>query len=193
MSLMLFSFNIGWQPLELNGALLVKQQKAVKEFSEGELKFVDGLPDDLNKSKVIFLKYDMVTVDAKDKQAVYYQKRHNKNVPDANKELIEAAKKYPFEYIIASRKDIEKLKGEGYKYVLDSEAFQNMSRGFRQDESHSSTTTKTITANYYYLYFEEIGKNTAYVVSDKLSENQLYFPKYVMNNMVLKKVNKKFK
>ncbi len=190
--LLILAINGGWK----RSTVSVKQ-KAAKVVAEEELKFVDGLPDDLNTSKVIFLKYDMVKVDAKDRKAEYYQKKHNKNVPDANAELAEAAKKYPFEYTIASRKDIEKLKGEGYKYVLDSQAYINMAAGFRQDESHSitqgQTRIKTIIANYYQLYFEEIGANTAYVVSEKLTENQLYFPKFVMNNMVLKSVNKKFK
>jgi hypothetical protein len=157
-------------------------------IQDDPVKFIDGLPADLNKSKVIFLRYDSVEINAEDKKAVYYQKKHNKNVPDANKDLAEALKKYPYEYIVASRKDIDALKAKGYKYVLDSQAYKNMAYGFRQDQSSKSA----IISYEYKLYFQDLVTNDAYVVSKELTENQLYFPKYVVNNMVLPKVKKKF-
>ena len=160
------------------------------------MQFIEELPKDLNTSKVIFLRYDSVTVDAKDKTAKYYQQKHNRNVPAANKELAEAAKKYPFEYTIASRKNLDNLKSKGYKYVMDSEAFQNMSVGFRQDYniiSYGETRTKTAVSYHYKLYFKDMEKNVAYIISEKLTENQLYFPKYVMNKFVISKVKKQYK
>ena len=151
-------------------------------------KYVDGVPDDLNKSKTIFLRYDSIQGNAAsktDRKVKYYQAKHNKNVPDANKELAEALKKYPFEYTIASRTDIEELKSRGYKYLLDCLAFQNMETGSRNDNSREYYQYK--------LYFLDLETNIAYVLTDKFNENQLYFPNYYVNKMVMPKVKKKFK
>ncbi len=155
-------------------------------FQSEELTFKKGVPSDIKTAKVVFLRYDSTEVDAKDKKSAYYQKKHNKNVPDANKEWAEAAKGYPYGYIIASRKDLNTLKEEGYKYFLDCLALRNMESGTRNDAKHGNV----ITANYYHLYFQEIGTNNAWVVSDDFTENQLYFPKFIMNKYVIKAVKK---
>lgn len=153
---------------------------------EEELVFKKGLPSDLKTTKVVFLRYDSTKVDAKNKKAEYYQKRHNKNVPDANKEWAEAAKGYPYSYIIASRKDLASLKEKGYKYFLDCPALKNMESGTRNDDKKGNT----ITYYEYRLYFQEIGTTNAWIISDEFNENQLYFPKFIMNKYVIKAVKK---
>lgn len=159
---------------------------SVATAQEGEANVKKGIPPDLKESKVVFLRYDSTEVDAKDKKSSYYQKRHNKNVPDANKEWAAAAKEYPYSYVIASRKDLDALKEKGYKYFLDCEALRNMASGTRNDKS----TSTAILANYYTIYFQEIGTTNAWVVSDEFNENQLYFPKFIMNKYVLKAIKK---
>src|SRR6186713_1190093 len=88
-----------------------------------------GIPDDLKTSKVIFLKYDSVAL-PKDKPDGKYEKtkmankkKYNKEVPKANKELMASSKKYPFDYTIASRDELNNYKANGYKYALDFQPF----------------------------------------------------------------------
>ena len=167
----------------------VTQRAVIDKIATVDDEMINDLPDDLNTSKVIFLRYDSTEINGTTEKAKNLQKKHNKQVQDANKEWAKAAKNYPFEYIIASRKDISDLKAKGYKYVLDSPLFKYMMQGIRQDESSSST----ITVFEYQLYFWDSAKTTGYLVTDEFHENHLYFPSYIMNSLVLKKVKKKFK
>ncbi|MBL4898838.1 MAG: hypothetical protein JKX76_04210, partial [Colwellia sp.] len=105
--------------------------------------FIKGLPDDLPKAKVLFLKYEITKQasrkpTSKEEKIIYNRvSTHNKKVEKANKDLASALKSYPYEYKICTREEVEKWGKEGYKYVLDSDMFTQMSNGFRQDKSRS--------------------------------------------------------
>jgi len=165
------------------------------EESLSEVKTIEGIPADLNVSKVIFLKYETISLPSQKPEGrirrIQYAKQeaHNKKVPKANADLEDAAKNYPFDYTIATRKDIEKLASQGYKYILDCETFENMRNGFRQDQS----TRTTITVYLYKLYLRDMKSNTLFVVTNDFKENYTYFPKYIMNKVFIPAVKKKFK
>jgi hypothetical protein len=89
----------------------------------------EGLPDDLNQEKVIFLKHQAieVTFDPEKGSAEEYlhlrQINHNEVIEEANNELEEFAKRYPFEYTVSNQSDYKELVLKGYKYVLQSEVY----------------------------------------------------------------------
>lgn len=90
-----------------------------------------GLPNDLDKERIIFLKHEKVEVLA-DKKAGKQQKylhlrqtNHNKIIEEANDELVVAAMDYPFGYAISSLSKYESILQAGYKYVLISNSYKN--------------------------------------------------------------------
>ena len=93
-------------------------------------KVSEGVPPDLNASKLIILKHATISTgsEAEDKRTRKYviqrQENHNRISEEFNKELEEAAKKYyPFEYILAFPSEIDSLMKLGYKYVLFSNVY----------------------------------------------------------------------
>ena len=82
----------------------------------------EGLPDDLNTTKVIFLKYEQIEGDP---NIPYAQRKRNKERNalslQANKELKLRAYDYPFDYKISDRSTYYNLVEEGYKYVLEND------------------------------------------------------------------------
>lgn len=101
-----------------------------------------GLPNDLNKEKVIFLKHQAieVTYDPEEGSAEEYlhlrQINHNEVIEEANEELEKYAKGYPFEYTISNQSDYKELILKGHKYVLESKVYdyEHLNRHPEEDE-----------------------------------------------------------
>ena len=89
------------------------------------------LPIDLNVEKIIFLKYDMLPEDdpSINKLGQRMYKKRNKAAIEANEQLEEAAKEYPYQYVIASRTEIDSLKEAGYKYVYECSMMKKYNDG----------------------------------------------------------------
>ncbi len=91
----------------------------------------EGLPDDLNEQKLILLNYEPININEKKpegEEEKYIRRRkklHNRAVEQANEYLRTSAIEYPFKYAIAGHSSYEKLVGAGYKYVLESNCFDN--------------------------------------------------------------------
>ncbi|GCC50230.1 hypothetical protein SanaruYs_04450 [Chryseotalea sanaruensis] len=151
-----------------------------------------GLPDDLNVSKIIFLKHDSTEVepekprgqgqDEKIRHAL--KKNHNTNVAGSNLQLRTAAKEYPFEYVITSRENVLAYKELGYKYVLDFKPFVDIRQGIRH-----STTKVTV---YFPLYIYDLTTTDTYII-DNVSENFVYYYTGLMKKALIKQVKRKYK
>ncbi len=146
--------------------------------------FKDGLPNDLDKEKLIILKHDKVKVtgDKNGKKADRYlhlrQSNHNKVLQESNKKLVVAALEYPFQYAFATKKSYKNLIPAGYKYVLISQVYEN------EHLKKEQTQDELIVFEYFLLNVEE---NIAYKVFE-LDEMKVYDSK-----LMIKRLNKKLK
>lgn len=153
-------------------------------FSIGQTTFLNGVPNDLDQNKIIFLKHEPVdvTADPKESKAEKYvhhrQKNHNRVIDESNQELAAAALKYPFEYAIATQSSYESLVPAGYKYVLISQVYKNeyLKKHPEEDE--------LIVFEYFIL---DVEGNIAYKVFE-LDEMKVYDSK-----MLMRKLNKEIK
>lgn len=90
-----------------------------------------GLPDDLDEHKLILLNYEPINISdnkpegEEEKYIRMRKKLHKRAVVQANEYLRTSAIEYPFKYAIAGHSSYEKLVGAGYKYVLESNCFDN--------------------------------------------------------------------
>lgn len=83
-----------------------------------------GLPKDLDKETMVFVKYDQLVVPADLKGRHRKIAEHNitahneKKAPVANQQLEEEVKNYPFNYKVIQYSELATLKDSGYKYVF---------------------------------------------------------------------------
>ena len=144
----------------------------------------EGVPDDLDQSKIILLNHQKIEVTAKEdssKQQDYLylrQTNHNEIIKEANSKLKIAALDYPFSYIISTKSAFEPLVKAGYKYLLDSRAYsyENLESQPNEDE--------LIIFDY---YIRDLTTNVAYRVFH-LDEMKVYDSK-----LIIKKLNKEVK
>lgn len=146
-----------------------------------------GLPDDLDKNKIIFLNYEPINIsDGKPKgeeeKYIYTRKKqHNKAVEQANEYLKTAAIDYPFNYAIAGHSTYENLVSAGYKYVLECNSFDN---------ERLMTSPESGVLLIYDFYIKDLTTGDVYVLFD-LDEMKVYDYRLIMKKLN-KLVNKKF-
>ena len=145
-------------------------------------KSVEGLPDDLDTEKIIFLKYEQIEGDH---NIPYAQRKRNKErnilAGHANKALKVEAKKYPFSYIISNRSEYAKFAQEGYKYVLEND----MMNAYNYGEVVSAGSQKIFAAP---MYLREIATGKRYELFT-IKQNVVYEYAKIMkkfNSMVRK-------
>ena len=90
---------------------------------------IKGLPKDLNKEKIIFLEYEQIPIEQNTprKFAKMYKFR-NEAAIEANRQLHEAVKNYPFEYVISKRSEYKELIDKGYRYVLENDMMEKYNK-----------------------------------------------------------------
>mgnify|MGYP007095013551 CR=1 FL=1 len=148
---------------------------------EAETVVKEGAPSDLKEEKIIILKHSKIEVTADKKggrEAKYIylrQTNHNQVVGEANEKLAEAAMEYPYGYAIASKSSYEALLKAGYKYVLDSKAY---------DYEHVSVQPNEGELIIFEYFLRDIANNVAYKVFE-LDEMKIYDSK-----LLIKKLNK---
>jgi len=141
----------------------------------------EGIPKDLESSKLIILKHEKIKVTADKKvgkEAKYLylrQTNHNQITDEANEKLLGAAMEYPYEYALATRSSYEPLLKAGYKYVLDSQAYE-------YDNLYEQPKEGELIIYEYFI--RDIENNIAYKVFE-LDEMQIYDSK-----ALIKKLNK---
>ena len=91
--------------------------------------FKKGLPEDLDREKIILLEHEPIELsifEKKTKSSKYIlrrQKNHNEIIEQSNLKLKDAALEYPFEYTITTPSTYLPLAKAGYKYVLQSSLY----------------------------------------------------------------------
>jgi len=149
-----------------------------------------GIPDDLKTSEIIFLKYDSAAEsnikpkgkDEKIRSA--NKKKHNKKVPKANNELMASTKKYPFNYVITCRNEIDKYKARGCKYVLDFQPFIKLKEGVMQADADNTES--------YPLFLRDLTNEDIYIV-EYVDQSFAYQYSDIIEKIFLKEVKKKYK
>ena len=147
----------------------------------------EGVPDDLDKEKIIILKHEPIeiSVDKKaDKESKYIylrQVNHNRVIEESNNKLKTAALEYPFGYAISSRSHFEPLLKAGYKYVLQS-------RVYKYDHLKKQPNEGELILFEYYIF--DTQNNVAFKVFE-LDEMKVYDSKLLMKRLI-KAVKKKF-
>ena len=142
-------------------------------------------PLNLPACKIIFLEYDQLEIpeDMKKGYKKTYKLR-NEAAEKANKELAAAAKDYPYEYIIASRDEVDKLSAKGYKYVLESPLMQ----GYNSGEDMLDPSGQPLIAN---LEIMDLHSDDSYPIFS-FGEDKVYDYKGIMKQFN-KLVGKAFK
>lgn len=149
-----------------------------------ETTLVKGVPTDLDKEKIIFLKHEPVKVTArkKSKKAEKYlyerQVSHNEIIVESNEKLEGAALNYPYEYAITTPSTYLSLAKAGYKYVLQSNVYKYEHLTGQPDDN-------VLTVYEYFIF--DMENNIAYEVFN-LDEMKVYDFK-----LVIKKLNKAIK
>lgn len=146
-----------------------------------------GLPSDIKKVGVIILKHqlaeikDVANPSNSEKLKNKNKEQHNIMAPKANEKLEKVLEEYPYKYVVAdSRSELESLQEEGYKYVLDCMAYDNMKNG----NFKSSAKIEY----FYELYILDLSTNTKYIITDKLSERSVYDFKMMINKYLKKAI-----
>jgi hypothetical protein len=146
--------------------------------------FQEGIPDDLDQEKIIFLQHEPVEVTAreKSKKAEKYlyerQTNHNRVIIESNIKLKGAALKYPYEYGITGPSTYSKLAEAGYKYVLQSSVY-------KYDYLKGQPAENEMIVYEYFIY--DMENNVAYEVF-KIDEMKVYDFK-----LIIRKLNKAIK
>lgn len=144
-----------------------------------------GYPEDLPVEKIIFLEYDQleITEDLKKSLKKTYEHR-NVKAKTANAQLKELVDNgYRFDYMIAKRSDIDNLKEEGYKYVLEND----MMKSYNNGESTYAGANSSYVSDMYIL---DLSNGDKYFIF-QIGQSYVYFYKGIMKKF-LKQVNKEF-
>ena len=162
------------------------------------------LPDDLPKSKLLFVKFRPAPVPAErpaNMSAAAYKllQQHAINYPRANEQLATAVAHYPFAYRITTLDSTSYYSAHGYKYVLFHQSFNAYTNGTFKGTNGTSANTSILdaaTANatadtFVELYIQDLSSRDKYVI-DSFSESSIYNYKGLIG-MLLKRVEKQFK
>ena len=142
------------------------------------------LPEDLNVEKIVFFEYEELPIEDGMKNMVkrMYTKR-NKYGAESNAQLKEAAKKYPFNYTISNRSNVEELIAQGYKYALDNDMMIKYNNGVNM---YAGSDTRYV-ADMFVLNLETGSRYYLF----EISSTYCYAYKKIMNKFI-NKVNKEF-
>lgn len=144
----------------------------------------EGVPADLNENKIIFLNHEKFVVtaveDSSDQQDYLHlrQTNHNEIIKESNSKLKVAALEYPFPYVIATKSSYESLIKAGYKYLLDSRAYNYDNLAVQPAEDVLIV---------YEYFIRDLTANVAYKVFE-LDEMKVYDGK-----LIIKRLNKAVK
>lgn len=175
---------------ETANALLDNFVESLSEAADGNTsvvaqKFATGVPTDIKTVGIIILKHEMVEIEEKinesnsDKLKNKNKERHNKMASTANSKLSGVLATFPYKYVVATnRTELNALYKEGYTYVLDCKAYDNMKNG----NFKSSAKVEY----FYELYIRDLSNNVNYVLTKKLSERSVYNYNLMINKFLVK-------
>ena len=146
--------------------------------------FKKGIPDDLDKEKIIFLEHEPIKLSQFEEQTksteyiLQRQENHNNVLKESNRKLKGAALEYPFEYAITTPSTYFSLAKAGYKYVLQSSVY-------KYDHLMSTPAEGELIVFEYYIF--DMENNIVYEVFH-IDEMKVYDFK-----LIIKKLNKAIK
>lgn len=142
--------------------------------------WADGMPLDIKTVGIIILKHEMAEIDYDNEESNSDElknknkEQHNVMAAKANEKLDGVLKNFPYKYVVAnSRSELDNLKKEGYKYVLDCIAYDNMKNGNYKSSAKIEY--------FYELYIKDLTTNENYFLTNKLSERSVYDYKMMIN------------
>ena len=139
--------------------------------------FKKGLPEDLDREKIILLEHEPIELsifEKKTKSSKYIlrrQKNHNEIIEQSNLKLKDAALEYPFEYTITTPSTYLPLAKAGYKYVLQSSVYTY---------KHLKQQPLELIVFEYFIY--DMQNNIAYEVF-RIDEMKVYDFKLIMRKL----------
>jgi len=139
--------------------------------------FKKGLPEDLDREKIILLEHEPIELsifEKKTKSSKYIlrkQKNHNQIIQQSNLKLKDAALEYPFEYAITTPSTYLSLAKAGYKYVLQSSVYTY---------KHLKQQPLELIVFEYFIY--DMQNNIAYEVF-RIDEMKVYDFKLIMRKL----------
>ncbi|MBF9140600.1 hypothetical protein [Hymenobacter properus] len=190
------------QPVPMPTASPDTSPGAILKKSNGVIK--KKLPDDLPQEKLLFVKYQPLTLPPEgpkgwgiQRRNYFLKKKHNDVFPEANKQLQEAAKLYPYAHRITTLDSVAYYQEHGYKYMLMQSSFNSVADGTFQGTTGNTIgtgspggSTRVMTTTSVDLYVQELNSGDKYVFDD-FSETFIYYYKGQVG-MLLKKVDKQF-
>ncbi len=153
------------------------------------------LPADLPQAKLLFVKYAAAELPVEGptgwgaaRARYFVLKNHNKAIPDANRQLAEAARRYPFACRVTVADSVAYYRDQqGYKYQLMHDAFEAGMQGQYVGTNESSGQHYTPSFD---LYVQELATGTKYVFED-FGGPFVYAYKWQVE-LLLKKISKQF-
>ncbi|MFT5666272.1 MAG: hypothetical protein ACI9DK_000451 [Vicingaceae bacterium] len=139
--------------------------------------FKKGLPDDLDKEKIILLEHEPIELSVferntkSSKYILRRQENHNEIIEQSNLKLKGAALEYPFEYAITTPSTYLSLAKAGYKYVLQSSVYTY---------KHLKQQPSELIVFEYFIY--DMQNNIAYEVF-RIDEMKVYDFKLIMRKL----------
>ena len=142
---------------------------------------IEGLPDDLDKVKIVFLEYEQLPITDNMYKIVRksYTKR-NEVFIENNKELAKEVKNYPYAYVLSKRAEYKGLADRGYKYVLENDLLESFNNGLQTAAGGNIVYASP-------MYLKDIKTGTRY---ELFTVSEGYFHRY---GWIISKFNEKVK
>lgn len=143
-----------------------------------------GLPAELKDHTIVFLEYEMLPVRPHMNKMIrkMYEKR-NKSAVEANQQLREAVKAYPFPYVISTRAEYKSWAEKGYRYVYENDLMEKYNNGANVYAGQQKRYVSD-------MYVQDLQTKDKYVAFE-LSQTFVYYYKGIMRKL-MKQVKKKF-
>jgi hypothetical protein len=133
------------------------------------------LPADLPQAKLLFVRFRVVAVLGKEELAAtmsrpaagrtaYAREHHNAWAADANRQLVQAAARYPFAYRITSDDSVAYYAARGYRYKLFHDHMGAAAQAYyagSQDHAPAELYLKDLVTNDQYI-FASFSKSAGY-------------------------------
>lgn len=134
-------------------------------------------PTDLKQVGVVFLAYEQFEVDAELKKSeIKAIEFRNVKAKQANEQLKLATEKYPYEFIIATRSELDKLKEQGFRYVLENDM---MNRADNPNEKNANMNSNSVSE----MYLMDLENGDKYYLF-QIVQSYVYFYKGIMKKFI---------
>ena len=134
-------------------------------------------PTDLIKEQIVFLAYEELEINPElkksEQKAIEFR---NVKAKTANEQLKVATENYPYAFIIATRSELDKLKEQGYRYVLENDM---MKRNDSAEEGIADMNSNNVSE----MYIMDLDNGDKYYLF-QIVQSYVFFYKGIMKKFI---------